>query len=204
MKSHTDYCYTNILRWDILSRFSINNVFLLPVINKVSLRLQEKQPKHYKNRHILALFLELCSGQRVSPIIIAKCTYKNRIAPQKTSKTNIQVTLSLRKHNLFYFLDRFSFILQKAAISSRVTNRIVYDNMGGSALIFKEYNKLPELLNINAFVYKTTSLELYFAYQHSTKTITTYIQQALRIAMSTEGPVVESKHPVFNFITKSD
>jgi hypothetical protein len=105
MKAFTQHHYENVFRWDSIAQKKVTHSSAITGFKKIVLTLHEQSKKSPRDKYVLSLCLELLTGQRVSPTILSKMTYKLSMFPLKQNNATIsQVTL--RRKRLFLFLDR--------------------------------------------------------------------------------------------------
>jgi ribosomal protein L5 len=159
----TSNYYKNILRWDILpKKQQIKKSLELPRIDKITLHMHEKFSQNSKDVYVLALCMECLTGQRVSPRIIEKGSYKLNLVSKK-SRTSIHVQTTLRGKNLFNFLDKYTLGFPKLHLQENPFNKLFVCAFGNHSFyqtnlhIFESMNLLtpgliktgPLQININ-------------------------------------------------------
>lgn len=106
MRSICQEHYYNTVRWDAISKSPIKSQRDIPLPKSCILHLHEINTKTYKDRFLLAMYLELLTGQSVSPQMLTKGSYKTILAG-KRAKTSTHAQVTLRKKHLFRFLDKW-------------------------------------------------------------------------------------------------
>jgi ribosomal protein L5 len=155
--------YVELARWDMISRFSsIKSSKNIPSYQSLKLRLHEDQPRHYRDRHVQSFILELISGQRVSPNVISKGTYKKSLVVKKVSKSS-QIEVTLRGKRLALFLLRWtSFAMPSAQYFRGLGASFSIDRNGSSSLYYSDLLSFGELSQFSIFIYTCNAVQLHF------------------------------------------
>lgn len=99
--------YNNVTRWDLITKIpSIKKSVEVPQLKMITVQMHESHPKSSKEAYILAFCLEILTGQRVSPTILSKKSYKNFLAPKKLPAIHLS-QVSLRQPSMYIFLDKW-------------------------------------------------------------------------------------------------
>lgn len=158
MKPLTRHHYENIIRWDSISKKACNSRKDIPSFHKIALELHENKSSSNKDKYVLAMCLELLTGQRVSPRILSYGNYKNKMVLQKQDASpRCQVTL--RKNKLFSFLDKILFTTSEENILSATSEKNLDSNNG--SFYFTSPLSFKELSDLQINLYKTGPVRLH-------------------------------------------
>lgn len=185
--------YKELARWDMISRFpSIKSSTSVPSYQSLKLRLHEDQPRHYRDRHVQAFILELISGQRVSPVLIAKGSHKKSLVVKKASKRS-QIEVTLRNSSLISFLLRWSSLAMPSAQYFRgLGSDLASDKNGNMSFYYPDLLSFSELAQFNIFIYSCNALQLHFSHTRQTDS-----HQAKYMLSTFHAPL--SKEILFDF-----
>lgn len=157
MKPLSQQHYENIIRWDSTALKYPKCSKDVSKLDKMVLLLHENTQKHSKEKYILALCLELLTGQRTSPTILSEGTYKKSVTYTKKDKLPLaQVTL--RKKSLFHFLDKVIFATPEETLLKGFTKRNVY--CSDSFYLFSP-NVFRECSNLSLHLRKVGPLQVH-------------------------------------------
>ncbi len=201
MKSFSKITYENTTRWDLLTRFGIKNCYDVPKLSHISVRMHEAHPKQHKDRFVLALFLELISGQRVANRLVIKGKYRKSLTVKHNSDT-IQVSTTLRGNNLYMFVDKW--ILYGLPKSTQLAHykTMHVSKKGGMAFYYNEVLNFPETQKLFSLVHKIGGLQLHVQSTRTNPVLLKYILNSWRVPLEMEG-AVDTKHPAcYNFFNK--
>lgn len=200
MKSFTHIVYKDIIRWDLLTQFEVHSAYQIPSIDQVSLRMHESHPKQYKDRFVLALFLELIGGQRVANRLILRGRYKKSLTVKHNSDA-IQLVLSLRGPQAYRFIDKW--VLYGIAKSNLLSNykTLTTSSRGTLSFYYPELNTFPETQKLFPTVHKIGGLQVHLISNIPSATYIQYILASLRVPTVAEGPV-DNGNAVYCFFNK--
>ena len=157
--------YENVLRWDNIAKPLCHQRNELFSFNKLTLELHESKTSSNKDKYILAMCLELLTGQRVSPKVLSYGNYKKKMILQKQD-SNIRCQVTLRKKKLFSFLDKMLFTTSEETIFNMISEKSLLGN--NVSLYFVSPLQFKEFSNISINLYKTGPLKLHIMSQGKT------------------------------------
>jgi ribosomal protein L5 len=218
MKSYSKHTYQNIIRWDALNRFKINNFSELPELQKLTVNLHESALVNRKDKFILSFFLELITGQRVSPEMISEGSYKNRLVVKRSQPSVSRAQVTLRKDMMFSFFDKWITLSLPKAFQFSGYRQLNVDKNGGTSFYSDDIYSFVELDGIHSLVYKCNGFQLQLHVKKSNslritrvdseidnntrKNIsarTEYILSGLSLPLKTEGVIMNRNYPNLNF-----
>lgn len=198
MKSIFQNNYTNIIRWDSISRFSHDKFYKLPRIDSIVFRLHESQPKQSKDKYIASLFLELITGQRVSPVILSKGSYKISFST-KRSRKDLQTQVTLRNCNLNWFIDRWVLLALGKNSQFNSLRNIKTDSHGGMHLYYLDIFSFFELDQLGSFIDRCNGLQMHIRTNASNHVESLFLLASSGIPIEKEGSVIKESIPSVSF-----
>lgn len=218
MKSYSKYTYRNIIRWDTLNRFQINNFSEVPELQKLTVNLHESNLINRKDKFILSFFLELITGQRVSPDMISDGSYKNRLVIKRSQPSVSRAQVTLRKDIMFSFFDKWVTLSLPKAFQFSGYKYLGIDKNGGTSFYSDDIYSFIELEGIHSLVYKCNGfqLQLHIKKPKSLRVTkvdseidddirknisnrTEYLLSSLSLPLKTEGVIINRNYPNLNF-----
>lgn len=201
MKSFTKIVYKDIIRWDLITQFEIQSAYQIPSIKQVSLRMHESHPKQYKDRFVLALFLELISGQRVANRLILKGRYKKSLTVKHSSDA-IQLAVSLRGTSAYQFIDKWVLYgIPKSNMLSQYKT-LSASSRGTLSFYYPELITFPETQKLFPTVHKIGGVQIHLVSNIASNAYLLYILASLRIPTEAEGSV-DNGNAVYSFFNKT-
>ena len=201
MESFSKNTYEHTIRWDMASRFTFKTSFDIPTLNQISIRMHETHPKNYKDRFVLALFLELISGQRVANRLILKGKYKKSLTVKHNSEA-IQLATTLRGNNLYIFTDKWLLYgLLKASTLSQFKN-LEFSKKGTVSFYYNDALQFQETHKLFSIVHKIGGLQIHYKSSSTDPILLRYLLNSWRIPLDTEGLVDSKCLPSYNFFNK--
>lgn len=194
-------CTANIFRWDIIARFGFTNSYTVSQLKTATIRMHEIRPQNYKDRFVFALLLETLGMQRLSNKIIIKNRYKKSLTVKHTS-SELTVQLTLRKHSLSHFTDKFFFYtLPQSNTLSQYKNLQISKN-GELSFYCDELKFFPGLGRLSTVVYEMPSIQIHLSGKYLHPSTTHYILSSYRIPTESEGTIFNKTMASYNFFNK--
>lgn len=101
--NHIKKHYNHIIVYDLINKFNFNNIFKIPIINKIILNIGLKNSNMEKKKMIsIILLLRLIINQQ----ILNTKSKKNNIIFKIKKGDIMGCKVTLRKQNLYFFLEK--------------------------------------------------------------------------------------------------
>ena len=108
MQKNLQNHYQNVIIYNLITKLNYKNIFEIPQINKICLNIGFKDANLEKKKLInIILLLKLITNQK--PIITK--SKKNNIFLKIKKNSIIGCKITLRKKNIFYFLEKILFFI---------------------------------------------------------------------------------------------
>ena len=156
--------YENIVRWDLISKKKkIKSSFATPSIEKITLHMHEKFSQSPKDVYVLSLCMESLTGQRVSPRIIEKGSYKMDLVSKK-ARSSIHVQVTLRNKQLFNFLDTYLLSFPRTSLESNPIELLFTCKKGNISFYQSTIDLMEPIRLLSPGLLKTGPLQINIKY----------------------------------------
>lgn len=169
MKSFSQYVYKDLLRWDMIKNKSFFNVDRLPKIDKIIINIHESSLQNKKDKYILAFLLEILSGQRVSPLMLFRGTYKKTLVVKKAQPLSGRTQITLRGRNMYTFFDRWVYLSIPRAFQFSGIKNLTFDKSGGTTFYYDDVFSFLELDGLNSLIHKCNGLQIHIVFKNRPK-----------------------------------
>lgn len=203
MRSCSGWSYENIIRWDMITRFEdYDTPVLLPKIESMFFHMYESRIKNKKDKYVLAFLTELITGQRVSPKLLSKKSYKISLVVKRTQPTVARSQVTLRNENFYLFMDKFTKFGLPRSIQFNGFRELKGDAHGNVSMHADDIYSFVEMEGMSPYIHKCNGPQLQFRVNYCEYPKTQYMLSSYQVPLNGEGAIINKSYPNLNFFNK--